>query len=288
MRFLDLPGENSDPRGSHYAVLPVGYEGTVSYQAGTGDAPEAIIAASCYVELFDEELGGEFYSAGIATLPPVPSADTPDEQIQRVCEAAEPIFRAGRFPLALGGEHSITVGMVRAAAAAMDDISVLVLDAHADLRDEYEGHKLSHACVGARILESTDKLCQVGIRSYSREEYEAHGDRVRRFITPAVVEADPNWIARALDMLGSKVYVSVDIDALDPSIAPGTGTPEPGGLYWKQVLELLREVCSKRQVVGADIVEVRPLPPSRTTEFVAARLGYKIIAYTQQARQDAQ
>ncbi|MFP3938085.1 MAG: agmatinase [Phycisphaerae bacterium] len=283
MAFLDLPAEYSDPQRSRYVVLPIGYEGTVSYEAGTADAPEAIIAASCQVELFDEELGGEFYEPGIATHPPIESADTPAEQIDRVRKVAEPIFRDGKFPLALGGEHSVTVGMVRAAAEVMDDISVLILDAHGDLRDEYEGEKLSHACVAARVLASTDKLCQVGIRSYSREEYEAHPERVRSFITPALLESDPNWIARALDMLGGRVYVSVDIDALDPSIAPGTGTPEPGGLAWKQVLQLLREVCSKREVVGADVMEVRPLPPSRLTEFVAARLAYKIIAYSQQS-----
>lgn len=283
MAFLDLPAVHSDPRRSRYVVLPIGYEGTVSFEAGTADAPEAIIAASRHVELFDEELGGEFYEPGVATHSPIDSADTPAEQMKRIGEAAGTVFREGRFPLALGGEHSITVGMVQAAADAMDDISVLILDAHGDLRDEYEGEKYSHACVAARVLESTDKLCQVGIRSYSREEYEAHCDRVRNFITPSLVESDPNWIARSLDMLGGRVYVSVDIDALDPSIAPGTGTPEPGGLGWKQVLQLLREVCSKREVVGADIVEVRPLPPSRLTEFVAARLAYKMIAYTQQS-----
>ncbi|MGC9454557.1 MAG: agmatinase [Phycisphaerae bacterium] len=282
MTFLDLPAEYSDPRQSRYVMLPAGYEGTVSYEAGTAEAPEAIIAASRHVELFDEELAGEFYEPGVATHAPIGPAEGPDRQVALVREAAEPIFRDNRFPLALGGEHSITVGMVQA-AAAVDDVSVLILDAHADLRDEYEGEKLSHACVAARVLEVTDKLCQVGIRSYSREEYEAHGERVRSFITPAVVESDPNWIARALDMLERRVYVSVDIDALDPSIAPGTGTPEPGGLGWKQVLQLLREVCSKRQVVGADIVEVRPLPPSRVTEFIAARLAYKLIAYTQQS-----
>ncbi len=281
MNFLDLPAEYSHPDRSRYVVLPVGYEGTVSFESGTGEAPDAIIGASCHVELFDEELGDEFYGAGIATHSPVPPASDAAGMCERVREAADPICRAGRFPLALGGEHSVTVGMVQAAAAAYDDISVLVLDAHADLRDQYEGDRFSHACVTSRILETTDKVCQVGIRSYCREEFERHSDRVRSFITPAVVESDPSWTERALAMLGNRVYVSVDIDALDPSIAPGTGTPEPGGLTWGQVLRLLREVCSKREVIGADIVEVRPLPPSRVTEFVAARLGYKIIAYTQ-------
>jgi agmatinase len=281
-RFLDLPPEHSDAERSRYVVLPVGYEGTVSYAAGTAAGPEAIVAASAHVELYDEELGGEFFEPGVATRAALHWDGEPAELVQRVRQAVEPIFRNGRFPLTLGGEHTVTLGAVQAAAEAFGDISILLFDAHADLRDAYQGQKLSHACVTRRLLEVTDRVCQVGVRSYSREEVEACPRRVASFITPTVVASDPHWTARALEMLSERVYVSVDIDALDPSVAPGTGTPEPGGLGWRQVLRLLREVCAEREVVGADIVEVLPLPPGRVTEFVAARLGYKIIAYTQQ------
>jgi len=187
----------------------------------------------------------------VATLPPVEPADDPAETLRRVRAAAEPWMRAGRFVLALGGEHSITAPLVAAAQEALGPLSVLQIDAHADLRDAYGGTPHSHACVMRRVLETTPRLCQVGIRSWSREEAEA---------------------------------LTVDMDGLDPSLAPGVGTPEPGGLTWRQVLRLLRRVSAAREVVAADVVEVRPVPGHHVTEFVAARLAYKLIAYTQARR----
>jgi agmatinase len=160
-------------------------------------------------------------------------------------------------------------------------VSVLQIDAHADLRDRYTGTTMSHACVMRRVLEATGSICQVGIRSVSAEEYRDCPEQVRRFFTPAAIERDPSWVARAVGMLRPRVYVTVDIDGFDPAMAPGTGTPEPGGLTWPQVTGLLRAVCAQRQVVGADIVEVRPIPPNHITEYLAARLAYKIICYTQ-------
>jgi agmatinase len=273
------PGDLSAAR---YAVLPVPYEGTVSYEPGTAAGPQAILHASQQVELFDEELQGEFFEAGIVTLPPVSAADDPAEQMRRVRAEADPVFQAGKFLLTLGGEHSITAPLVAAAAAAVGEISVLQIDAHADLRDSYQGTKHSHACVMRRVLETTARICQVGIRNYSRQESLACRTQVANFITPQVIRARPDWIDRALELLGRQVYVTVDIDGLDPSIAPGTGTPEPDGLSWAQVTGLLRRVCRERQVVGADIVEVRPIWPNHVTEFLAAKLAYKIVAYTQQ------
>lgn len=259
------------------------YEGTVSYKAGTAAGPAEILDASQQVELFDEELRGEFYAAGIATLAAVAPADDPAEQMRRVHDAALPPLRDGKFLLALGGEHSITAPLVRAAAEVHGPLSVLQIDAHADLRDTYGGTKHSHACVMRRVLEITDRLCQVGIRNFSREEFEQCPRQVERFITPTAARDLPRerWIARALELLGEKVYVTVDVDGFDPSAAPGTGTPEPGGLDWPQVTALLRRLCAERQVVAADITEVRPIPPNHVTEFLAARLAYKIIAYTQ-------
>ena len=211
-------------------------------------------------------------------------ADDPAVQMSRIKEAAQPIVESGRFLLALGGEHSITAPLVEACAAAYGSISVLQIDAHADLRDSYLGTKHSHACVMRRVLEITPHICQVGVRSYSPEEQLAFPDRVAAFITPRAIARDMCWVDRAISMLHAPVYITVDMDGLDPSIAPGVGTPEPGGLSWQQVLKLLRGVCTRKQVVGADIVEVRPIPPNHVTEFVAARLACKIIAYTQQHR----
>ena len=280
--FLGLDRDRSDPATARYAVLPVPYEGTISYKPGTAAGPAAILEASCQVELFDEELGAEFVSAGIATCQPVPPADDPAEQMRRIREAALPIVGAGKFLLALGGEHSITAPLVEACAEEHGPPSVLQIDAHADLRDCYNGSKHSHACVMRRVSETTTRICQVGVRSYSKDESLSRSREISNLITPNVIAEDPNWIDRALGLLGRKVYVTVDMDGLDPSIAPGVGTPEPGGLTWRQVTALLRRVCAGREVVAADIVEVRPIPPNHVTEFVAARLACKIIAYTQQ------
>jgi agmatinase len=281
--FLGLTGRLADPATARYAVLPVPYEGTVSYKTGTAAGPAAILDASTQVETFDEELRREFIDAGVATYPAVKAARDPAEQMRRVRAAAEPILRAGKFLLTLGGEHSITAPLVAAATAVHGALAVLQIDAHADLRDRYDGSEHSHACVMRRVLEMTDRLCQVGIRNFSLEESRDCPQQVARFITPAVMASDPRWVDRALALLGEdrKVYLTIDIDGLDPAIAPGTGTPEPGGLSWPQTLELVRAVCTRRTVVAADIVEVRPIPPNHVTEFLAARLAYKIVAYTQ-------
>jgi agmatinase len=278
--FLNLPPECMG-KTSRYAVLPVPYEGTVSYLAGTVNGPAAILSASAQVEYFDEELGGEFIEAGVMTCPMLAPASGPEEQMRRVREAAGPIVAEGKFLLTLGGEHSITTPLVELQAQRHGEISVLQVDAHADLRDVYRGSRFSHACVMRRVLEITGSLCQVGIRSYSSQEATQCPDQVRKFFTPARLAEQADWIDRVLESLRDKVYLTVDIDGFDPAFAPGTGTPEPGGLDWRQVTGLLRRVCRERQVVAADIVEVRPIPPNHITEYLAARLAYKIIAYTQ-------
>jgi len=279
--FLGLSPEYTNPASARYVVLPIPYEGTVSYKPGTAAGPMAIIEASEQVELFDEELLGEFYQAGVATLPVVHPAPGPDGQMNRVYAAALPVLKEGKFLLTLGGEHSITAPVVAACAEVHGEISVLQIDAHADLREKYDGTKHSHAAVMRRVLEVTESICQVGIRNLSREEFDDFPGQVKKFVTPQIIESDPHWIDRVLDSLGEMVYVTIDIDGFDPSVAPGTGTPEPGGLTWRQGLSLLRRVCAERQVISADIVEVRPLGANHLTEFMAARLGYKLIAYTQ-------
>ena len=281
--FLEL-GCSPDAIGDvRYAILPVPYEGTVTYLPGTAAGPNAIIRASRQVESFDEELLVPLADAGITTLPPVKPAADPGTQMHRVHQRVSDVLAAGKFLLALGGEHSITVPIMQAAAQQHTDLSVLQIDAHADLRDSYAGTKLSHACVMRRVLETTPHICQVGVRSFSREEYADCGDRIDRLVTPELVRCDASWIERALDLLTDTVYVTVDMDGFDPAVAPGVGTPEPGGLMWHEVTALLRHVCAGKRVVAADIVETRPLPANHITEFNAARLACKIIAYTQEA-----
>ncbi len=279
--FLGLQSPHTDYGPARVAVLPVPYEATVSYAAGTAHGPRAILEASGQVELFDEQLRRPFHQEGVATLKAVASADTPDEQMQRVYAAARKPLADGKFLLALGGEHSITAPLVRATIEQHGPVSVLQIDAHADLRDSYDGTKHSHAAVMRRVLEMTDSIVQVGIRSFSEEEFGDCPDRIAAAFTPEAISADPGWVGSVVSRLGERVYVTVDIDGFDPSIAPGTGTPEPGGLTWQQVCELLRQVCARREVVAADIAEVMPIAGQHVTEFLAARLGGKLLAYTQ-------
>jgi len=279
--FLDLAGRLCDPAAARYAVLPVPYEGTVSYEAGTVAGAAAVIAASRQVEHYDTELGREFPGPGVATYPPVPPAEAPAEMMRRVAAAARPIVEAGRFLLAVGGEHSITAPLVQVCRDVHGPLSVLQIDAHADLRNTYGGTAHSHACVMRRVAEVAEGLCQVGVRAYSQEELDACPQLVANFITPEIIRSDPRWIDHALERLGERVYVTIDMDGLDPSIAPGVGTPEPDGLTWQDATALLRRVCTRRRVVAADVVEVRPIPPNHVTEFLAARLACKILAYTQ-------
>jgi len=228
------------------------------------------------MEHFDEELLCDFTRQGIATFPPIPSAATPEEMFDRIYQTVkhESYFQPDKFPIFLGGEHSITPPIVHAAAKCYGTISVLQFDAHADLRDTYTGGKFSHASAMRRVLEITPHLVQVGVRSFSEEEYRECPQQIASLIRP-------KSRGRIFDSLTEHVYITVDIDVFDPAFAPGTGTPEPGGLDWFQVTEILRHVCTTKNVIGADIVEVAPLGSDNViTEFLAARLVAKLIAYT--------
>ena len=282
--FLSLPDDRCNPLTARYRIVPVPYEGTVCFLGGTAKGPEAILDVSDQMEHFDEELLCDFTRQGIAAFPAIPSADTPEEQYERIYQTVkqETYFQAGRIPIFLGGEHSITPPIVRCAAECYGAISVLQFDAHADLRDAFTGGKFSHASAMRRVLEITPNLVQVGIRSFSEEEYQECPRQIATLITPRMLAEDrEHCIKKILDSLTEHVYITWDIDVFDPAFAPGTGTPEPGGLDWFQVTEILRRVCEAKNIVGADIVEVAPLGGNNVvTEFLAARLIAKIIAYT--------
>lgn len=263
---------------SRAAVIPVPYEGTVSYRSGAALGPSAIIDASCQVELFDIELGCEpALDIGIYTTDPVePDSGSPEKTMLRLKEITSEMLEKGKFPVVLGGEHSISLGPVLSLLDSGEDFSVLQIDAHADLRDSYENCKHSHACVMRRIREKVDSAVQVGIRSMDSAEHE--------YIQDKGITGDihgPQFdVEKVLSGLRENVYITVDLDGFDPSEVPGLGTPEPGGIRWKEGLGLLREVFMNRNVLGFDVVELAPIPGSVQSEFFAAKLCYKMLGYS--------
>jgi agmatinase len=259
-------------------ILPVPYDSTTEYKSGTREGPQAIIDASQYLELYDTELDRGISEVGIHTLPEVqPLMSGPEPMLQRVYQIASDLLDKGKLLAMLGGEHSLTLGMVRALRERYPELSVLHLDAHADLRDQYQGTKYSHACVMRRVWELCP-LVQVGVRSMSREEHEF---LVQHKIEPFYAEAltNPDFVARVVSTLSPQVYVSIDLDVLDPSIMSAVGTPEPGGLSWQQMLELLRAVAGSKQIVGFDLVELCPREGPSSCAFLAAKLAYKLVGY---------
>jgi len=280
--FLGLEEQFSDLNGSRFVVLPIPYEGTVSYLKGTASAPAAIIAASQQVELFDEVLLDEFYQCGIATAKAVEVSELSPEELQKkIYAAAKAIVEKDKFVLGLGGEHSITPALIKAACEKYPNISVLHIDAHADLRDEYLGSKFNHACVMRRIWDMQIPAVSAGVRSFDRNQFEFIEENKPKILSPAYIDQKSDWQEQVLAELTDDVYITVDIDGLDPAFAPGVGTPEPGGLSYTQVANLILEVGIKKKIVGADIVEVIPSIAGVVTEFTAAKLGYKIIAAAQ-------
>jgi len=276
--FGALEDNLSNCDSARVVILPVPYEGTTTWGRGTTEGPRAIIEASQNMELFDEELWCDTSTTGIHTAPPVSCPDNPEEMTKLVERKCGELLDAGKLVVGIGGEHSVAVGLARAHAGKFKKLTVLQLDAHADLRDSYQGTKYSHACVMRRILESCP-ITQVGIRSLSEEEAPIlAGEDVRTFFAHKIREM-PGWRERVADTLTENVYITIDIDVFDPSLVPGTGTPEPGGLNWWQVTGLLHDVIERRNVVGFDVCEVMPLKNSRVSEFVAAKLIYRTLGY---------
>lgn len=283
--FLDLPSELCDPTTARFHIVPIPYDVTVCFQKGTFWGPDAVLDVSDQMEHIDEETFVDFTQFGIATWPAIQPAATPQAERLHIEETVRcyDLFRPDRFPLFLGGEHSISAPLVKLAAERYKDLTVLQFDAHSDLRNEFGPFgPYSHASVMRRIMEYGPQIVQVGIRSFSQEDLEECPEQVHCFITPLMLEERfSDVLALLLDRLSDHVYITFDMDAFDPSIAPGVGTPEPGGLTWRQVTRILRKVFSKRTVIGADIVETLPLSSGlKTTEFIAARLAAKIMTYS--------
>ncbi|MBI5866173.1 MAG: agmatinase, partial [Planctomycetes bacterium] len=215
---------------------------------------------------------------GVATLDPVPSdVSGPEATVARIHDIARKAVRDGKFLISLGGEHSVSSGLVKAVKSRHKKLSVLQIDAHADLRDQYQGSPWSHAAVMRRIHDLGVPAVGVGIRNYSLDEAKFIKSARKPIFSARTCRESRTWIADVISHLTDEVYVTIDIDGFDPAYAPGTGTPEPGGLDWYQVTDLLAEVAASRRIVAADLVEVRPIPPNNVTEFLAAKLLYRLI-----------
>jgi agmatinase len=281
--FLGLDESASAFDTARAVILPVPYEATTSFGAGTGTGPRAILESSRYIELYDQELDAEPYEVGIATLPELHLTGAgPAEAMAELRDAYDRLLDEGsdRFIIMLGGEHSITSAPVLAWADRLDRrLTVLQIDAHTDLRGEYEGSPYSHASVMARVSDRVD-IVAVGIRALTREEREVAraSDNIHLFFADDIHDGDA-WIDDVLARLGPDVYLTFDVDGLDPSLVPSTGTPEPGGLQWYPVMKLLRRVMAERRVVAADVVELAPIAGLSAPDFLVAKLVYKLIGY---------
>jgi agmatinase len=280
--FLGLEPEECRYDDARVVLLPVPYDGTTCYRPGARFGPDAIVDASCHVELWDVELGREPWEVGIHLASGVePSASGPEVVVGQVEQACSGLLRDDKRPFVLGGEHTVTLGALRALCALGDagPTSMLQVDAHLDLRDSYEGSPYSHACVARRVLDLGVGVVHVGVRTACPEELEVIRRHELRPLWAHELRRSGDWIQQALEQLTSRVYVSVDVDGLDPSIMPGTGTPVPGGLGWYELLELLKAVGEQREIVGCDLVELAPTPGQNASEFTAAQLAYKMIGY---------
>ena len=283
--FLGLDDDTSNFDNAKVVILPVPYEATTSYGAGTGAGPAAIIESSRYIELYDQELDNEPYEVGIATLPELHLTGAgPEAAIRELREAYDAVVEAGggnKFVIALGGEHSISSAPILSWVDRMKGkrLSVLQFDAHTDLRHEYEGSPYSHAAVMHRVHENVD-LVAVGIRAITKEERELAraSKNIHLFLADDIHTGDA-WMDEVMSKLGENVYISFDVDGFDPALVPSTGTPEPGGLQWYPVMKLLRRVFKERNVVSADVVELAPIPGLSAPDFLVAKLVYKMIGY---------
>jgi agmatinase len=275
--FGGIPYELSEYKESKIVILPVPYDGTTTFRPGTRDGPAAIIKASQSMELYDEELEKN-YSEGISTLDEMEPLDDAEKNSNRVYEAVQKLLSDAKTVVILGGEHSITPGAVKAMKEAYSDISVLQIDAHSDLRDENYGNRYNHGCAARRVLELCP-IVEVGIRSMSEEEAEfIKAENIPVFYAADLFEDDA-WMDDAISKLSERVYVTIDLDSLDPGIMPAVGTPEPGGLQWYQLLKFVRKLADKKKVVGFDVVELSPIPGNVASEALAAKLVYKLIGY---------
>jgi agmatinase len=278
--FMGLDPEYAAYETARVAVLPLPYDATCSYKSGAARGPAAIVAASNQVELWDEELDRDTYKVGIATLDPVaPAKDGPESEVKRILAVARGLVADGKFILGLGGEHTVSIGVVQALKEKHPTLSVLQIDAHLDLRDEYEGTKYSHASVMRRIAEMGCPIVSCGVRAFDRDEWHFAQEADIAVFRGRDIHGSNEFIEEAVAATTDPLFVTIDLDGLDPTVLPSTGTPEPGGMGWYQTLALLRALGEARRVVGCDVVELSPDGVNHHSDLLAARLAYKMLGY---------
>lgn len=261
---------------SRIIIVPVPYDATSTYIRGADKGPAAILEASPALEFYDIETGSEVHRQGIHTIDPLTGGDDPGEITQAVYRTVSRILSENRFPVVIGGNHTVSIGAFQAASEAYSGLTILQLDAHSDLRPAYEGSHLNHACAAARAREHAP-LVQVGIRSMAAEEL-PFVDRERIFYAHELY-FDKTLYDKALDLITGNVYITVDLDVFDPSVMPSTGTPEPGGPEYRELMFFLRKVFLKRNVIGFDVVELCPSESNKAPDFMAAKVIYQMLSY---------
>lgn len=274
--YAGIPDEFSKLETSKIVLIPVPYDGTSTFQKGADKGPEAFLHASENMELYDIETETEVYKQGIFLADAVTEASSPEAMVDAVHQATKRYIKKNKFVTIFGGEHSISIGTIRAFKDYYTSLTVLQLDAHADLRKEYQGSKCNHACAVYEASQTTN-LIQVGIRSMDVIETTVM-DKEKTYFAHEMA-LDDTWMDSAIDQMTNNVFITIDLDAFDHSIMPSTGTPEPGGLLWYETLEFLKQVFEEKNVVGFDIVELCPNPKEKSSDFLAAKLYYKMLSY---------
>ncbi len=281
--FLGLEDEYSSLKKSKAVITQVPYDKTTTYVHGTSLGPAAIIDASKYLERYDDELNQETFKIGIHTTElPDAAKLSPEEMVEKVYASTLELLKANKFPVMVGGEHSVSIGAVKALKEVYPNISVLHLDAHYDMQNEYFGSLLNHGCVARRISEICP-IVQAGLRSISKEEKDflsgaGMNGKIKSISVYDILET-PMWKNNVTNALSENVYITIDLDVFDPSMVPAVGTPEPGGIGWYETLDLLRDVAKDKKVVGFDVVELCPIKGQIASDFLAAKLVYRLLGY---------
>jgi agmatinase len=273
--FGGLSEQFSNYNNAKIAVLPVPFDKTSTWMKGADKGPSAILEASMNMELYDIETDTEVYTKGSFTEKEINAHDSLP-MISEVYKKVRKLISDNKFVVTLGGEHTVSIGSIRAYSEAFGSIDILQLDAHADMRNSYNGNEYSHACFASRAKDLADNVVSVGIRSMDSTELE-NIDK-NKIIYAAEIHTSDNWIQKVVNQLSAKVYISIDLDVFDPGVMPSTGTPEPGGLNWYQVVRLLKEVSNHKDIIGFDVVELCP-SQNKAPDFLAAKLIYKLLGY---------
>lgn len=276
MNYAGIPDEYAQLERSKIVLIPVPYDGTSTWIKGADKGPDAFLEASENMEIYDIETDSEVYKEGVFLADPVTESSSPENMVAAVHKTASEYIKQGKFVTLFGGEHSVSIGSIRAFTENFEDLTILQLDAHADLRPEYEDSKCNHACA-VHEARNNANLVQVGIRSMDSVE-KPFLKKENCFFAHEIF-SDENWMDKTLNKITENVFITIDLDVFDPSVMPSTGTPEPGGLRWYQVVHFIKKVVQNKHVVGFDIMELCPNKNNKAPDFLAAKLYYKILSY---------